>query len=138
MLVLSAFAGAVFGGGYWLGAARSARADAHRVFELRTYHCNEGKLPNLQARFRNHTMKIFERHGMTNIGYWVPMDEPASKDTLTYLLAFPDRESATRSWDAFRNDPEWKKVQAESEKEGKIVNKVDSTYLTPTDFSQIK
>lgn len=138
MLVLSAFAGAVFAGGYWFGSAQTAKANANRVFELRTYHCNEGKLPNLQARFRNHTTKIFEKHGMTNIGYWVPMDEPASKDTLTYLLAFPDRESAKKSWDDFRNDPEWKKVQSESEKDGKIVAKVDSTFLTPTDYSKIK
>ncbi len=138
LLLLGAFAGAVFSSGYWLGAARTAQADANRVFELRTYHCNEGKLPNLMARFRNHTTKIFESHGMTNIGYWVPMDEPASKDTLIYVLAYPDRESAKKSWDAFRNDPVWKQVQSDSEKDGKIVAKVDSVYMTPADFSKIK
>jgi len=131
-------AAAVFSAGFWFGSERTVRADANRVFELRTYHCVEGRLPNLQARFRDHTVKLFEKHGMTNIGYWVPMDEPASKDTLTYILAFPDREAAKKSWDDFRDDPQWKKVQAESEKDGKIVAKVDSTYLTPADYSKIK
>jgi hypothetical protein len=135
---LAAFAAAVFSAGFWLGSERTARADANRVFELRTYHCYEGKLPNLLARFRDHTTEIFRKHGMTNIGYWVPMDEPASKDTLVYVLAYPDRESAKKSWDAFREDPEWKKVQTESELGGKIVKGVDSVYMTPTDFSKIK
>lgn len=138
MALLSAFAAAVFGGGYWLGSVRTAEAAANRVFELRTYHCNEGKLPNLQARFRNHTVKLFEKHGMTNVGYWVPMDEPASKDTLVYMLAYPDRESAKKAWEAFRTDAEWNKVREASEKDGKIVSKVDSIYLTPTDFSKMK
>ncbi len=136
--LLAASAAAVFSLGFWLGSERTARADANRVFELRTYHCNEGKLPNLLARFRNHTTGIFEKHGMTNVGYWIPMDEPASKDTLIYVLAYPDRDSAKKSWADFVADPEWKKVQTESEKDGKIVNKVDSVYMTPADFSKIK
>jgi hypothetical protein len=109
-----------------------------RVFELRTYTCYEGKLPDLLARFRNHTMRIFEKHGMTNIGYWVPQDSPASQNTLIYLLAHPSREAAKKNWDAFRNDPEWQKVQKESEANGKIVSKVESVFMDPADFSPIK
>ena len=116
-----------------------ASAQEHgRVFELRTYTCYEGKLPDLLARFRNHTMQIFEKHGMTNIAYWVPQDSPASQNTLIYILAHPSREAAKKNWDAFRNDPEWQKVQKESEASGKIVSKVESVFMDPTDFSPIK
>lgn len=111
---------------------------ADRVFEMRTYHTYEGKLPNLMARFRDHTTKLFEKHGMTNIGYWVPQDEAKSKNTLIYILAYPSREAAKKSWDAFRTDPEWVKVRDASEANGKIVEKVDSVYMTPADFSKIK
>jgi len=116
-----------------------ASAQQHgRVFELRTYTCYEGKLPDLLARFRNHTMRIFEKHGMTNIGYWVPQDSPVSQNTLIYILAHPSREAAKKNWDAFRNDPEWQKVQKESEANGKIVSKVESVFMDPADFSPIK
>jgi len=141
-LFLLALTAAVFGVGYWLGNSRAAKVEAAnaagRVFELRTYHTNEGKLPDLQARFRNHTTKIFERHGMTNIGYWVPQDAPQSQDTLIYIIAHPSREAAKKNWDEFRNDPEWKKVAAASEVNGKIVNKVDSVFMDATDYSKIK
>lgn len=109
-----------------------------RIFEIRTYTCYEGKLPDLLARFRNHTVQIFERHGMTSIGYWVPQDGPTSHNTLIYILAHPSREAARTNWDAFRNDPEWQKVQKESEANGKIVSKVDSVFAEATDFSAIK
>jgi len=109
-----------------------------RVFELRKYTCYEGKLPDLLARFRNHTTRIFEKHGMTNIGYWTPQDAPDSQNTLIYILAHPSREAAKKNWDEFRNDPEWQKVQKESEANGKIVIKVDSVFMDPTDFSAIK
>jgi hypothetical protein len=129
---------ALFAGGYWFGMDRSVQAAGNRVFELRTYTTNEGKLPDLQKRFREHTTKLFEKHGMTNIGYWVPEDKPLSENTLIYMLAYPSREDAKKSWDAFRNDPEWKKVSADSELNGKIVNHVDSKFLDPTDYSSIK
>jgi hypothetical protein len=109
-----------------------------RVFELRTYTCNEGKLPDLLARFRNHTMKIFEKHGMTNIAYWVPQDSPAHENTLIYVIAHPSREAAKRNWKEFSSDPEWQKVQKDSEANGKIVNKVESVFMDPTDFSPMK
>jgi hypothetical protein len=109
-----------------------------RVFELRTYTCYEGKLPDLLARFRNHTMRIFERHGMTNIAYWVPQDTPASQNTLIYVIAHASREAAKKNWDEFRNDPEWQKVQKDSEANGKIVSKVESVFMDPADFSPVK
>ena len=109
-----------------------------RVFELRTYTCNEGKLPDLLARFRNHTMAIFEKHGMTNIAYWVPQDAPASQNTLIYVIAHASREAAKKNWEEFGKDPEWQKVQKESEANGKIVSKVESVFIDPTDFSPMK
>jgi hypothetical protein len=116
-----------------------ALAQEHgRVFELRTYTCNEGKLPDLLARFRNHTMAIFEKHGMTNIAYWVPEDAPASQNTLIYVIAHASREAAKKNWEEFGKDPEWQKVQKESEANGKIVSKVESVFMDPTDFSPMK
>jgi len=109
-----------------------------RVYELRTYHCNEGKLETLKARFRDHTIEIFKRHGIESIGYWVPQDPELAKNTLVYLIAHPSREAAAKNWAAFSSDPEWKKVAADSEKDGKIVQKVDSLFLDPTDFSPLK
>jgi hypothetical protein len=125
------FALLVFAGGYWSGMSQTNS----RVFELRTYTTNEGKLPDLLKRFREHTVDIFNRHGMTSVAYFTPQDKP---NTLIYILAFPSRDAATKSWDAFRNDPEWKKVSAASEEHGKIVTHVDSVFMNPTDFSAIK
>lgn len=119
-------------------ATMTISAADNRIFELRTYHCYEGKLPDLMKRFRDHTTRIFEKHGMTNIGYWLPTDGAASKNTLIYILAFPSREAAKKSWDEFRNDPEWIKVRDASEANGKIVEKVDSVYMEPADFSKLK
>jgi hypothetical protein len=109
-----------------------------RVYELRTYHCNEGKLETLKARFRDHTIEIFKRHGIESIGYWVPLDPELAKNTLVYLIVHPSREAAAKNWAAFSSDPEWKKVAADSEKDGKIVAKVDSLFLDPADFSPLK
>jgi len=106
-----------------------------RVFELRTYTTNEGKLDALQARFRDHTMRIFKKHGMTNVGYWVPQDKP---NTLIYIISHASREAAKQNWDGFRNDPEWQKVAKESEANGKIVAKVESVYMDATDYSPMK
>jgi NIPSNAP len=127
---------AVFVAGYWAGSVQAQAGN--RVFELRTYHTYEGKLDPLLARFRDHTVEIFQKHGMTSIGYWLPTDEPLKGRTLVYMLAFPSREAATKDWSEFRDDPEWKKVAAASEANGKLVEKVDSIFLEPTDFSSIK
>ena len=110
---------------------------ADRVFELRTYHCFPGKLETLKTRFRDHTIRIFKKHGMESIGYWVPQND-GHDNTLIYIIAHASREQAKKNWDDFRNDPEWKKVAADSEANGKIVEKVDSVYMDPADFSQIK
>jgi hypothetical protein len=112
--------------------------ESGRVFELRTYSCNEGKLPDLLARFRNHTTKLFEKHGMTNVAYWVPQDAPASQNTLIYVISHASREAAKKNWAEFGSDPEWQKVQKESEANGKIVSKVDSVFMSATDFSPMK
>ena len=106
-----------------------------KVFELRTYTANEGKLDALQARFRDHTTHIFKKHHMTNIGYWVPQDKP---NTLIYIISHTSREAAKANWDAFRADPEWQKVQKESEVNGKLTAKVESVYMDATDYSPIK
>ena len=109
-----------------------------RVFEIRTYTTEPGKLPDLLKRFHDHTTKLFEKHGMTNIGYWVPTDEPRSKNTLIYVLAHDSREAAKKSWRGFQDDPNWKKARDASEANGKIVTKVESIFADPTDFSPIK
>jgi hypothetical protein len=126
--------------GFWLGRGTPSEAAsaASRVYELRTYYTNEGKLPDLQARFRNHTMKLFEKHGMKNVGYWVPQDAPASANTLIYIISHESRDAAKKSWAAFVADPEWKKVRDASEANGKIVSKVESVYMDATDYSPMK
>ena len=110
-----------------------------RVFELRTYYLNEGKLTELHTRFRDHTCRLLKKHGAELIGFWTPLDEKDGKGAkLIYLVAFPSREAAKKTWDAFGKDPEWQKVREESHKNGVLVRKVDSVYLEPTDYSAMK
>jgi hypothetical protein len=111
---------------------------AQRVFEIRTYTTAEGKLPDLHRRFREHTMKLFERHGMVNIAYWTPQDPKLANNTLIYVLAHPSRQAAADNWAAFNNDPEWQQVKAASEANGRIVIKVESIFTRATDFSPMK
>jgi hypothetical protein len=110
----------------------------NRVYELRTYTCYDGKLEALKARFRDHTIAIFKRHGMESIGYWVPQDPEKSKNTLIYILAPPSLEAAKKNWAAFQSDPEWVKAKADSEAAGPIVQKTESVYMDPTEFSMLK
>lgn len=138
MLVGTALLGAGFVAGRASSPEVALQAQGARVFELRTYTTHEGKLPALQSRFRDHTVKLFTKHGMTNIGYWTPMDAPASQNTLIYVLAHQSREAAKTSWDAFRNDPDWQKARKESEAAGPIVSKVESVFMGATDYSPIK
>lgn len=105
------------------------------VYELRWYHVVEGKLDDLLRRFRDHTMRLFEKHGMRNVAYWLPLDEPLKGKTLIYILEHTSREAATANWQAFRDDPEWQSVRDKSEANGKLVEKIDSTFLALTDFS---
>src|SRR5690349_10137543 len=104
----------------------STPAGDNRCFELRTYSAAPGKLDALQSRFREHTIHLFEKHGMQNIGYWVPIDNPDNK--LIYILAFPSRDAAKKSWKEFFADPDWQKVQKASEASGKLVTNVDSVF----------
>jgi NIPSNAP len=109
-----------------------------RVFEMRTYYANPGKMKALHARFRDHTCKLFEKHGMTLIGFWSPIDKEKAEEMMVYILAYPSKEAADQAWKAFRDDPDWKKAKADSEKDGPLVKKVESVYLNPTDYSKLK
>lgn len=113
-------------------------AAQNRVYELRTYTSSEGKLEALKALFRDHIVELFKRHGIESIGYWVPQDPEHSQNTLIYMLAHPSREAADKNWTAFRNDPEFQKAAKDSVKDGKIVEKMESVFLTPADFSALK
>jgi hypothetical protein len=108
------------------------------VYELRTYTTLPGRLEALNARFRNHTIKLFEKHGMTNLMYWTPADEPKKSNTLIYVLKHKSREAAAASWKAFREDPEWVKARDASEKDGKIVEKVESVFMDAVPYSPMK
>jgi hypothetical protein len=131
--------GAAAAVGYWFGRATTASAagTSGKVFEIRTYTAEPGKLDALHSRFSDHTLEIFKKHGMHSVAYFAPLDEP-SKNTLVYILSFPSRDAAKKSWDAFRADPEWQKVQKESEANGKLVTKVDSVFAEATDYSPMK
>lgn len=120
-------------------AAKGKEQSEHRVFELRTYHTNEGKMPDLHKRFRDVTLRKFKEHGITVIGFWEPQDaKDGHGDTLIYMVAFPSRDAAKASWKAFGEDPEWRKAFEASHKNGVLVKKVDSVYMDPTDYSPIK
>jgi hypothetical protein len=135
-LLQSVPAAALLPAANWLSSQeKAATAQTSTVYELRVYHTFEGKLDDLLRRFRDHTMKLFEKHGIRNVAYWTPLDEPLKGRTLFYILAHPGREAATANWTAFREDPEWIGVRDKSEANGKIVEKVDSTFLTLTEFS---
>jgi uncharacterized protein (DUF1330 family) len=122
-----------------LALARDDQPSTGRVFELRTYTANPGRNEAMHKRFREHTCELFKKHGMELIGFWTPLDEKDGKGSkLVYLLAFPSREAARKAWTDFSNDPEWKRVYAESHKDGVIVGKVESIYLEPTDYSPMK
>jgi len=112
-----------------------AGATSTSVYELRVYHTVEGKLEELLRRFREHTTKLFEKHGIKNVAYWTPVDEPLKGKTLIYILEHPSREAAAANWKAFHDDAEWKSVKDKSEENGKLVEKMDSTYMSLTDFS---
>jgi hypothetical protein len=124
--------------GYGVREAEGGKKVETRVFEMRTYYAHPGKMDALHARFRNHTVKLFEKHGMTNIGYWSPQDSKEAQVKLVYILAYPSKEAAKKSWDAFRADPDWIAAKNASEKDGPLVAKVDSVFLNPTDYSAIK
>lgn len=120
----------------WCGGSLNAQqAEGTQVYELRTYTTVEGRLPALHKRFRDHTMQLFAKHGMKNVVYLTPVGED---NKLVYLLAHKSKEAADRSFAAFRADPEWVRIRDDSEKDGKIVAKVESVFLNPTDYSPMK
>jgi hypothetical protein len=140
--IMAAAATAIFVAGFSLGSVRHsgvAHAQAGRhVYELRTYTAPEGKLGELNARFRDHTLRIFKKHDMKSVIYMTPQDAPDSQNTLIYVLEHPSREAAKKAWAEFQADPEWQKVAAESQVNGRIVSKVVSVFGDPTDYSPIK
>ncbi len=123
-----------------MAAVPSQAADAadERVYELRTYVTPAGKLPALLSRFRDHTCALFEKHGMTMIGYWTPTDGEAAGNTLIYVLSFKDRAAATEAWKNFRADPVWIEAKKASEVDGSLTTSVTSVFMKPTDFSKLK
>ena len=118
----------------------TVQAQGNRVFEIRTYTTPPGKLEALKSRFRDHTIKVFDKYGMKSIGYWVPQDAPLKENTLIYVLSHESREAAAKSWAAFRTDPDWVKAKTESEKDGPLTVQggVTSVFADPTDFSPLK
>ncbi len=124
--------------GSWLAVANSADKEpavSERLYELRTYTTLPGRLEALHQRFTNHTVKLFEKHGMKNEMYWTPTDPEKSKNTLIYVVSHDSKEAADKSWAGFRSDPEWIKARDASEADGKIVEKVESVFMTLTNFS---
>ena len=116
-------------------SSSAAVAKDSRVFELRTYYSEPGKLDALHARFRDHTTRLFQKHGMTIVGYWMPREAP---DRIVYVLAYKSKEAADAAWKGFREDPEWVKARTASEANGRLVTKVESIYMDATDYSPIK
>jgi hypothetical protein len=137
-LVIVLAAAAAGWAGYATHEAQGGKQVDNRVFELRTYYAHPGKMAALNERFRKHTNKLFEKHGMTIIGFWNPLKADEAEQKLIYILAYPSKEAADKSWEAFRNDPDWKTARAASEKDGPLVAKVDSVYMKATDYSPLK
>ncbi len=138
--LVSLIVGVVISGFALAGKPVSAadNAPSGKIYDMRTYKANPGKLDALSARFRNDTCRIFKKHGMEIIGFWTPVEGDDAKDTLIYIVAFPSVEAQKKAWDAFWADPEWKKVKAESEKDGVLVKEIKGTTLKPTDYSPLK
>jgi hypothetical protein len=116
------------------GAAIGAEADK-RCFEMRVYTANPNKMEPLHARFRDHTVRLFQKHGIESIGYWVPVDNKENK--LYFMIAYPSREARDTMWQRFQDDPDWKKAKADSERNGPLVSKAESTFLQATDYSPL-
>ncbi len=121
-------------GGFML----SSSAQQEKVFELRTYTATPGNLDNLHARFRNHTTRIFNKHGMKVVGYWSPTSDEESGDTMVYMLEHESQDAANASWRAFGQDPEWAEVAAESNANGQILGGIERKYMVATDYSPMQ
>ena len=110
---------------------------AHHVYELRMYHVHDGKMDALRDRFRDHTDALFKRHNIKSVGYWVPEDAPNSQNLFIYILEHRSRQDAEKNWAAFQADPEWKKVKAESEAQGPLVDHIDRYFMDATSYSAL-
>ncbi len=124
--------------GLGAGLFVTTSAQDEKVYELRIYKSTEGNLGNLNARFRDHTMRIFEKHGMENIGYWTPTSEEERDDTLVYIIAHDNREAADASWAAFIQDPEWQEVAEASNANGQILAGIENKFMVATDYSPMQ
>ena len=132
LVVCAAFAGGILA--HAMLRPTTVHAAGNRVYEIRTYTTPPGKLEALKTRFRDHTIRIFNKYDMKSVGYWVPQDAPLKDNTLIYILSHESREAAAKSWASFRADPEWVKAKADSEKDGALTTKVESVFADPTDF----
>jgi len=131
-------AATLFSGSLWAATQQdnvNPKGASTVVYELRIYHAAPGKLGELLARFRDHTIRIFDRHGLKSVAYWIPVDEPQKSNTLVYVLQHPSRDEAAANWKSFQDDPEWKSIKEKSEVNGKLTEKIDSSYLALADFS---
>jgi len=137
-LVVRIATAAVLLAGMAIGGASEVEAQSNRVYELRIYTTAEGRLEALLARFGGGEIELFHEHGMKSVGYWVPEDAPDSEDTLVYMLEHDSRESAAASWQAFLDDPKWQAMRSASLIDGPIVTNVESTFLSPTNFSPLR
>ena len=124
--------------GLGTGIFLTTSAQSEKVFELRIYKAPPGNLDNLHARFRNHTTRIFRKHGMEVVGYWSPTSEEERADTLVYMLEHADQDTATASWQAFIGDPEWAEVAAASNANGQILGGIEAKYMVATDYSPMQ
>jgi hypothetical protein len=125
-------------GAFWLGRSTAQEKKMPRLYELRTYTTLEGRLPALEKRFKDHTCKLFEKHGMKNGMYWIPTDPKLKDNTLIYVVSHDSQAAADKSWADFVKDPEWVRVRDASEADGKIVAKVDRVYMQLADWSPVK
>lgn len=124
--------------GILVSSGVAAQAGAETVYELRTYTTHEGKLSALNERFVNHTLGYFEKHGMQNIGYWIPTDPDLSENTLIYIVAHESEEAAKNNWQSFSEDPGWQKAYTDSREDGPIVKNIESIFMNATDYSKIR
>ena len=124
--------------GVTMKSTEAAPADSARIYEMRTYTCNEGKLDDLHARFATHTNHLFVKHNMTLIGYWTPHEGETKENTLIYVIGHESREAAKENWKNFIADPVWREAYAASREDGPIVAGIESVFMDPTDYSPLR
>lgn len=137
-VMTAALVGGALLAGVWIGRASAQGQAAGRVFELRTYTTAEGKLQTLSNRFRDRTMTLLAKHGMSTVGAWIPNEGPHAADNLVFLMVWPSREVADKTWAAFGADPEWTTLVAETEKDGRLWTKLERVWMSPTEYSPMR